>query len=202
MAYTMLSDKIVLRERFRLRRMAALASVQGTLLDVGFAQCPNPYLKAGSVIGVDPHARECPDKYDGLIRGTLSDCMDRYGEGFAQALVAGELVEHLPDPLGFLRECFDALAPGGKLVVSTPNPNSPIERMLTLTLNRRLFYTQEHIFIFPQRWLIRAVELAGFQDVELHSGGFPVPFFGLVPFPRPWCYQTIALAIKPYESPC
>lgn len=198
----MQSDKTGHRESLRLRRMAALSATQGRLLDVGFAQCPNPYLSAGSIVGVDRSAVECPDTYDEIIQGTLADCISKYGKNCAQTLVAGELLEHLSDPLSFLRECFDALAPGGKLVISTPNPNSPIERVLTLTMNRRFFYTKDHIFIFPQRWLVRAIEVIGFENVELHSGGFPLPFLGLVPFPRPWCYQTIALARKPYESSC
>lgn len=198
----MQSDNSDHRESLRLRRMANLAATKGRLVDVGFAQCPNPFLRAGSILGVDPESVGCPEKYDDVIQGTLSDYVEKYGKGSAQALVAGELIEHLADPLGFLRECFHALAPGGKIVISTPNPNSLIERTLTLTMNRRFFYTQEHIFIFPQRWLVRAVEIAGFESVKLYSGGFPVPFFGLVPFPRPWCYQTIASASKPYECSC
>jgi SAM-dependent methyltransferase len=112
------------------------------------------------------------------------------------AITAGEILEHLEDPMGFLRACYETLAPGGILVLSTPNPNSPIERLLTITLSRRFFYTDDHIMLFPQRWLIRMLERSGFSDVRLYSGGFPVPPLGLVPFPRAWCYQTIASAVR------
>jgi 2-polyprenyl-3-methyl-5-hydroxy-6-metoxy-1,4-benzoquinol methylase len=42
-------------------------------------------------------------------------------EGF-DAVVAGDLIEHLPNPGGFLSQAADALRESGRLVVSTPNP--------------------------------------------------------------------------------
>ena len=94
--------------------------------------------------------------------------------------------------------------PGGIIVLTTPNPTSPIERLLTTPLSRRFFYGKGgvyqpfgHICLYPQRWLIRMLEVAGFTGVKLSSGGFPLPGVGLVPFPRPWCYQTIAEAARP-----
>ena len=98
--------------------------------------------------------------------------------------------------MSFLRACRETLAPGGTLVLSTPNPNSFIERLLTITLSRRFFYTNDHVMLFPQRWLIRMLERSGFSDVQLYSGGFPVPPLGLIRFPRAWCYQTIASAVR------
>lgn len=44
-----------------------------------------------------------------------------YGEQF-DLVVAGELIEHLGNPEGFLRHAAASLAPGGRMVVTTPNP--------------------------------------------------------------------------------
>ena len=191
-----MKNNIAKREKSRLRRMANSTGSCGILLDLGFAQCANPFLKADRIVGVDPNAVEKPPNYDEVFNGTVADYIYVHGAGSVDSLVVGELLEHLEDPLDFLRECYNALAPGGKLVLSTPNPNSPIERLLTITLSRKYFYTRQHVFLFPQRWLIRIIEMVGFTDVRLRSGGFPVPYFGLIPFPRPWCYQSIVIARK------
>lgn len=196
-----MKNDIVKREKLRLRRMANSTVSSGILLDVGFAQCANPFLKADRIIGVDPNMVEKPPNYDEVFAGTIADYICAHGAGSVDSLVVGELLEHLEDPLGFLRECHNVLAIGGKLVLSTPNPNSLIERLLTITLSRKYFYTRQHVFIFPQRWLIRIIELVGFTNVRLRSGGFPVPFYGLIPFPRPWCYQSIVIASKSNAHP-
>jgi len=183
-------------EQYRLKKMAALCT--GDLIaDIGFAQSPNPFLQARQLVGIDPAAELLPANYQQMYCGTLQQYSEANPEIKFETVLAGELLEHLFHPMQFLQQCFDALQPGGRLVLSTPNPNSPIERLLTLQLNRRFFYTKDHLMLFPQRWLVRMLETTGFTDCTLLSGGFPCPFIGLIPFPRPWCYQTIAVAIKP-----
>lgn len=189
-------------ERLRLQRMAYFANCGDSIADIGFSQCPNPFLTAKTVFGIDPNASESDrvGGYSDVFSGTLAEYLEVRGQEKFNSILAGELIEHLESPVDFLRECFEALQPGGRIVISTPNPNSLIEQILTLTLSRRYFYTEEHVMLIPQRWLIRIMEIAGFSKVKLYSGGFPVPFFGLIPFPRPWCYQTIAVGEKTIAS--
>lgn len=186
---------ITFSENFRLKKLAQLVSHCEYVLDVGCSQHPNTFLNNTKVVGMDIIEKGVPSNYTEFIQGKLSD-IDKDNLP-VEAIIAGELLEHLEDPIMFLNECFSKLKPGGILVLSTPNPHSPIETILTLTLSKRFFYTQEHIMLFPQRWLIRMLEVAKFTQVKLYSGGFPLPFIGLVPFPRFLCHQTIAVAIKP-----
>lgn len=37
-------------------------------------------------------------------------------------IVAGDLIEHLGNPSGMLESCLAALAPGGRIIIQTPNP--------------------------------------------------------------------------------
>lgn len=46
------------------------------------------------------------------------------------AVVALELVEHLENPHHFLRQCHALLAPGGTLVISTPNLANPVSQAM------------------------------------------------------------------------
>ncbi|MCF7222044.1 class I SAM-dependent methyltransferase [Marilutibacter chinensis] len=183
-------------ESLRMRRLAAAVAGCDEVLDLGWAQIPNRFLCNRRVVGFDLDDAALPGNYHAAVTGDVRKMRHLLGTAEFDAIVAGEIIEHVEDPYGFLRDCHHLLRAGGKLALSTPNPNSPIERLLTLTLNRKFFYTREHLCLYPQRWLIRMLENCGFKDVRLRSGGFPLPFIGTVPFPRPWCHQTIAIATK------
>jgi 2-polyprenyl-3-methyl-5-hydroxy-6-metoxy-1,4-benzoquinol methylase len=45
--------------------------------------------------------------------------------GQFDAIMASEIIEHLENPRHFARECFKLLKPGGKIILSTPNVDSP-----------------------------------------------------------------------------
>ncbi|MGO9639762.1 MAG: class I SAM-dependent methyltransferase [Candidatus Acidiferrales bacterium] len=78
---------------------------------------------AGHVIGVDIseavclHARE---KY-GIDARTGDAERIPLDEGSVDVVVSFETIEHVPNPGRFLDECVRVLAPGGKLIISTPN---------------------------------------------------------------------------------
>ena len=46
------------------------------------------------------------------------------------SIIAGELIEHLPDPDKFLRECRRILRSNGIVIISTPNKKSWVNRIL------------------------------------------------------------------------
>ncbi len=179
---------------YRLKKMARLCADRQRVLDVGWAAVPNIYLKNPEVIGLDLQKRQPPDNYNSCLVGDAIALPEPFEPGSFDALVAGEVIEHVESPLELLRRCRQTLKPDGVLVLSTPNPFFPAELLLTITLNRRYYYTEEHVCLYPQRWLIRLMERAGFSDVKLYSGGVPAPIIGRLPFPRTWCYETIAAA--------
>jgi SAM-dependent methyltransferase len=56
------------------------------------------------------------------LRFQPADCLALpFGNGQFDVVVAFEIIEHLPDAPAFLKEAARVLAPGGQLVVSTPN---------------------------------------------------------------------------------
>jgi 2-polyprenyl-3-methyl-5-hydroxy-6-metoxy-1,4-benzoquinol methylase len=56
------------------------------------------------------------------ITGDLSALRER---GPFDVVTAGEIIEHLPAPQALLSMAYEVLRPGGRLVISTPNPYSP-----------------------------------------------------------------------------
>jgi len=181
-------------ETYRLKKIARLTNGCDTILDIGCSQLPNPYFNTEEVYGLDIRKGENYDRYKEFYLADVFDLPEPLNDKKFDAVVVGEVLEHVENPSEFLRCCRTATHDNGIIVLSTPNPHSIAECLLTITLNRKYYYTREHIMLYPQRWLIRILEIAGFNKVKLYSGGTQFPLLGLIPFPRPWCYQTIAVA--------
>lgn len=75
-----------------------------------------------------------------------------------------EVIEHLPDPRGFLTEVRRILKPGGTILLSTPDSGSLVARLL----GRRWLGWQkipEHLFFFDEATLVRLLAETGFDVV-------------------------------------
>ena len=112
-------------------------------------------------------------------------------------VVAGEVIEHTPDPDRMLQEIHRVLAPGGTLVISTPNMVSWANRVLVpmgiqplgtetssvVALGRRWRVlgqgnrVQGHLKVFTHRALTEILERYGFRVTARF--GMPAEF----PFP-------------------
>ncbi len=119
------------------------------------------------------------------------------GDASFEVVIAGEIIEHVPNPDLLLREIRRVLVPGGALVISTPNLVSWANRVLVplgiqplgtetsseVALGRRLRVlgqgnqVQGHLKVFTHRALREILERYGFTVIARHG----VPAF----FPPP-----------------
>ena len=113
-------------------------------------------------------------------------------------VTALEMIEHLENPRHLLRQCFAALRPGGTLVVSTPNIESPISLAQYIRTAEFRWFSEEyyrikygHITPIPIGLLRNAAIEAGFVDVKVHAVIRP-SFPGL----RWWKMRLLAWAIQ------
>ena len=79
-------------------------------------------------MGVDVFPGMAREKWD-YVTGDVSSHLP-VEEGSFDVVVAGEIIEHVPNPDLLLREIRRALRPGGTLIVSTPNLVSWANRLL------------------------------------------------------------------------
>lgn len=93
-------------------------------------------------------------------------------------VLAGDVLEHLPDPLPTLRACRDVLVPGGYAVVSLPNV---AHADVALSLVRGRFAYNEsglldrtHLRFFTYESAMELLEQAGFVAVDVHRVTRPV----------------------------
>jgi SAM-dependent methyltransferase len=107
-------------------------------------------------------------------------------------LITGlDIIEHLdkPEVLRFLDACYVALKPDGRLVLQTPNAESPWGSM-----SRYGDFTHE--VGFTPNLLTRLFNLAGFQEMEARETG-PVPWgYSMISSLRFVIWQFIRLGLK------
>jgi 2-polyprenyl-3-methyl-5-hydroxy-6-metoxy-1,4-benzoquinol methylase len=98
------------------------------------------------------------------------------------AIVCGDLVEHLRDPGAALQRLRPLLRPGGRLVLSTPNVANWAMRLSLL--GGRWRYTDRgildrtHTHLFTRKTLAETVDAAGYRVLELDHTA-PVPGIGV-----------------------
>ncbi len=93
-------------------------------------------------------------------------------EGTFDVVVMSEFVEHLPTPAPFLERALRVLRPGGLLYITTPHGRGLSGRLLRAAWS--VLRPPDHLHLFSQASLRRALNEAGFSEVRLHTQGlFP-----------------------------
>lgn len=130
------------------------------------------------------------------IDGVCLDAADLlpFADGSLAGVVAGELVEHLYDPVRLVEECHRVLRPGGVLVLTTPNLANLQDRVRFLWgISPRHVdplhpYLRLHIRPFTESALRRVLHDTGFDQITVRSN-FVVWRFGS----RRWVkFRTLA----------
>jgi SAM-dependent methyltransferase len=88
-------------------------------------------------------------------------------EGSASLICFFQMLDHLPDPLGFLKLVYGALQPGGVAVAVTHDSSALSTRLLG---EASPIFDIEHTFLFNARNLHDTFAAAGFEKIET----FPV----------------------------
>lgn len=122
--------------------------------------------------------------------GSPRDLAPMPAEGF-DAVVSTEVVEHLFSPHELARYCFEALKPGGLLVISTPYHGYLKNLVLSLAngwdKHHGVHLHGGHIKFFSRKTLARLLRDAGFEVTGFRGAGR-----------LPWLWKSmILLARKP-----
>ncbi|HZR96880.1 MAG TPA: class I SAM-dependent methyltransferase [Gaiellaceae bacterium] len=177
---------VPLNERRHRAHAKLLAAVGGgrRVLDVG---CSSGYLarplaeRGNTVVGLelDPEAaREAERWCERVLVGDVETMELPFDPASFDVVLCGDILEHLRDPVATLARLRPLLAPGGRLVASTPNVANWAVRLSLLAgrwrYTDRGILDRTHTHLFTRSTLVEAVRAAGFERVEVDFS-VPVP---------------------------
>jgi 2-polyprenyl-3-methyl-5-hydroxy-6-metoxy-1,4-benzoquinol methylase len=160
-------EQVQLRDHRRTRAFLARAHPgRGRLLELGSSLgfLLDAFRRDGwDVLGVDPDRAACRHASERLGLRTEGTTLERAAlpSGAFDAVVALHVIEHVPDPVGTLREIHRILRPGGHLVLETPRYDSLMFRLLRH--RERSVSCDGHIFFFTVETLRDGYRAAGFE---------------------------------------
>jgi len=118
-----------------------------------------------SGIEVSGHAASMANDYLGqpaVHAGSLETAP--FAAGRFGAVLAADVIEHVPDPQTFLLEIRQLLSPGGVLLLVTPSLDSWTRRLMR---SHWMEYKVEHLFYFSAAAIRLLLERCGFEEIRI-----------------------------------
>lgn len=100
-----------------------------------------------------------------VVLGGLDELPFR--KGHYRHVTLSHVIEHVHEPLKLLRQCFELLAPGGRLWLETPNLHSLGHEVFGPAW--RGLEPPRHLVLFDRRTLTTALAGAGFSNIEFRA---------------------------------
>jgi 2-polyprenyl-3-methyl-5-hydroxy-6-metoxy-1,4-benzoquinol methylase len=179
-SYVAVEDPLYLEERDgrvltferHLRPLEKIKAPPGKLIDVGaytgvFVEIAAQH--GWEAAGVEPSrwaVEQARERGLHMIEGTLA--ASGLSGAALDVVTMWDVIEHVADPLGELRQAQRLLKPGGLLVVHTMD----IDSLFAQVMGRRWPWLMEmHIYYFSRRTLKAMLEQAGFAVVQIEPQG-------------------------------
>ena len=163
----------------RQRLLAKCAS--GKVLDIGFVQQPNKYIRQNpqvtGLVGMDIQEAKLPKGYDGFVKGSIDEKFPIDDASF-DTVIAGEVIEHSRRHVEFVSEIARVLKKGGHFVFSTPNAYNP--QWILINMSKKAAVQQiprkkfelDHVHLFGQKILQEIMHAFGFKLVSIRPSMF------------------------------
>ncbi len=204
--------------RRHLREIIAAAPPPGRLLEIGCARGVFLDLARGAgyqVAGVEVNGYAAAYARENFGLNMTAADLSRFNAEPADVVASFDVIEHVPDPAGFLRRTAELLKPGGLAVIGTPDRSSLLYRLaegMSRVSGGRLnyplfrFYGRgvEHLTVFGRAELSGLAARCGLAAVKTYGYGIPAGNMTAVSgiyrlglgLLAPWPYEFALLARK------
>ncbi len=149
----------------------------GKILDIG---CGPGYLLSAVDASWEKHgvdissvALESARKFAIVKKGEFPDL--GYEPDYFDAVVMNHVIEHVPNPVEYVRACRRVLKPEGIFIVATPDFDSGCARFFSN--NYRMLHDKGHISLFTSFSLVKMLEDFKFRILELEYPFFNTRWF-------------------------
>lgn len=127
---------------------------------------------ASSCIAIEPS-----EYYQQILRKkgyhTFSYAADAFSrfKGQVDLITSFDVIEHVDEPMSFVRDAYELLSPSGLMILGTPTDAPVMRKLLCDEYENRLLYSVQHLWIFGENNLRLIAQKAGFTDitVEYHQ---------------------------------
>ncbi len=103
-----------------------------------------------------------------IFTGTIGDYVSETTRRQHDIVWCNDVIEHVPDPVGFVRSCATVLKPGGRLILDTPNGGAEPVMQGESDWGG---YNPYHIFLFTPDNLVDLCKKAGLRIVAKFTYG-------------------------------
>lgn len=149
----------------------------GKILDIG---CGMGFLLSGVNtawekygLEISRYAGEIAKKWATIHIGTLEEA--GYQQDYFDIIVTYHVIEHIQDPISFIKKIYEILKQGGKLIVGTPDFDSGCARLFGD--NYRLLQDKTHISLFSSDSMHRFLRDHGFVIEYVDYPFFKTSYF-------------------------
>lgn len=155
--------------RLRVRRLLPLLNPDSSILEIGsasgaFLDAVRPYCR--KAIGVEPDVAARKWIESSLNVSVLGNLDDVLAQDNRFSLVAMfHVLEHVADPVGFLRKVAGVMKPDGSLIVEVPNVTDALVEIYRVPAYLKFYYQKAHLYYFSRATLTRTLKDADFDPV-------------------------------------
>lgn len=155
---------------FRDKIVADIGCGAGSFLDSIRGLCKTP-------VAVEPYAafRSFLGKRGYFVYPYVKNALEEF-KNKVDIVTSFSVIEHVEDPLSFLKDMHRLLAPGGRLYLSTPNAKDIL--LEAQPLYAKFYYRKAHLWYFSPEALVNLLRLAGYTEIRI----IPHHRFGLANF--------------------
>jgi 2-polyprenyl-3-methyl-5-hydroxy-6-metoxy-1,4-benzoquinol methylase len=165
-------------ENYRAEMLPFIPTNRRRVLEIG---CSSGFFSGsldgvGETWGIEPSAAadEAAKHLTTVIRGYFDDVKSKLPKCYFDVVICNDVIEHMQDHQGFLKEIGDYIAPGGMLVGSIPNVRF-YNNLFEMVLEKDWLYRDDgildrtHLAFFTEKSLRRTLDRNGLRIVQLEG---------------------------------
>jgi 2-polyprenyl-3-methyl-5-hydroxy-6-metoxy-1,4-benzoquinol methylase len=105
---------------------------------------------------------------------TIENWWNKYKESRYANITAFDVIEHVTNPDSFIRHAFKLLAPGGVFILTTPNVQGIVRKIMK---EKWYFYIpEEHLYYFNKKNISLLAEKEGLQKITIKPAKKPITY--------------------------